>query len=318
MLNLKNITPSNLIDSLPHFEYADREKRIPKFHKFRMMKVKGFEVYDRRLMRIVPDEEFHGFTAEQLNKLIPIDEMLEKVPKEIERNGGWLIFDGVFMKNFITNQEHTEEYRQIQDTLEEMVAPVRKYEITKITKTKNGEDWIIKTGETQWYWIGVIFSILRPRVKDWMTISANKQFGIIRNPDAVDYVPARYRDKNGEIDEEAMLYEKPVKQPHQPHPKHNHKPNKHNHNRHHVNRDQQISEEEQAQIAHHQAAMANEESVELVSPPEEILVEADEKVVHLECAEECGGCHDLEDNQLTEEERQRTIDFLKNDLQQSA
>lgn len=314
MSELKNYTSQNIIDSLPFFEFAAREKRLPKFHKWKMLKIVGFELYDKHLMRMVPDEAEMGFNAEQLNKIISIEEMIEKVPKEIQSKGGWVVFEDRWPKKFITHQEHVDNYRKITDEFELAVLPVRKYMITKISKREDG--WIIRCGETQWFFINPIFNVLRPRVKDWLTITCDKQFGIIRNPEAVDYVPMRFRDKKDrvteDLDEDEVAHQNPtIKQekpayvkptPKEPDEKFN-----------------KFSEDERAQ---HEAFLAAQEHEEVVvekmvlAPVVEEELELPPAEIKVECIEGCQ-C-ETKPKMLSSEERERVIDFLKKDLEQPA
>lgn len=201
---MKDKVKSNaeVINSLPLFERSSQNERAPFYKKWHALRIKGFEDVGGGFLRIIPHPDT-GLTVEDFDKVIDMNDKNVNIPPAVIFNGGWLIFTGLFISSFWTNESFNQKHRPVNGIEVEITKVVTTFIVTKIYTNmrqelfehnngwrpvrkgdseegrRNIKYYLIEAGGTTWPMEKYVFEKLQPVVGDWLLVEGDKDYDII-------------------------------------------------------------------------------------------------------------------------------------------
>ncbi len=174
---------TDIIGSLPLVELISKEERSKGFKKYRAMKVAEFRKYNPEYVRIIPHGD-SGIKEDEFFKLLSMKDLMGKLSAEVYFAGGWVLYNGDFICEFLGSDEFKRKYRFINGTDIEYLKREQCFQITKISDSKRDDgSKVIMAGGTSWMMNADNFEILTPRVNDFLIFSSTKRYKIVRQKD---------------------------------------------------------------------------------------------------------------------------------------
>jgi hypothetical protein len=185
-------TTSDMIEALPLYERSSKRERDPENKKWRGIQVNKIEWADNDHMRFRPVDE--NIKWEHI--VYSGSEEAKNVPQKMNRDGGWILFNGIYVTSYWANDDFSSKFREVACEHMQILKSVPCHKITKVHFPEGSQMVHVETDcsfddrddqeDAVWLIPPQIFQALNPRVGDRLVFDLNKQYSVIPAEEVIE------------------------------------------------------------------------------------------------------------------------------------